>query len=122
MRIRCSLAPLTIRSVKRDGTAPAIQYGYGGFSHSMDPFFSPSLLTWVQHYRGVLAVVNLRGGSEYGEDWHLAGIKERKQNVFDDFQWATKYLVEHKIAAKDKVAISGGSNGPVASSPSLRDD
>ena len=57
------------------------------------------------------SVCNIRGGGEYGEEWHLAGVKEKKQNVFDDFQWGTKYLVDHGIAAKDKVAISGGSNG-----------
>ncbi|KAI5474986.1 prolyl oligopeptidase [Pseudohyphozyma bogoriensis] len=99
------------KDVKLDGTAPAILYGYGGFSASMDPFFSPSLLTWAKHYRGLFAVANIRGGAEYGEDWHLAGTKERKQNVFDDFQYAAKYLVSEKYAAKDKVAISGGSNG-----------
>nr|CRX78967.1 hypothetical protein ls5930a1_00049 [Leucosporidium scottii] len=97
--------------VKSDGTAPAILYGYGGFSHSMTPFFSPSLLTWIKHYKGVLAVANIRGGAEYGETWHLAGTKEKKQNVFDDFQYAAKYLHAEGIAAKDKVAISGGSNG-----------
>lgn len=57
------------------------------------------------------SVVNLRGGGEYGESWHLAGIKEKKQNVFDDFQYATKYIIDQKIGAKDKISISGGSNG-----------
>ncbi|BGP47335.1 hypothetical protein JCM10450v2_003187 [Rhodotorula kratochvilovae] len=99
------------KDVEKDGSAPAILYGYGGFSHSMTPFFSPALLTWIKHYKGVLAVANIRGGSEYGETWHLAGTKERKQNVFDDFQWAAKYLIKEKFVAKDKVAISGGSNG-----------
>ncbi|GAA5986969.1 hypothetical protein JCM10908_000972 [Rhodotorula pacifica] len=99
------------KDVQLDGTAPALLYGYGGFSHAMTPFFSPSLMTWIKHYKGVLAVANIRGGSEYGEEWHLAGTKERKQNVFDDFQGAAKHLIEAKYAAKDKVAISGGSNG-----------
>ncbi|GAA5823713.1 hypothetical protein JCM11251_000736 [Rhodosporidiobolus azoricus] len=99
------------KDVAKDGSAPAILYGYGGFSHAITPFFSPSLLTFIKHYKGVLAVANIRGGNEYGEDWHLAGTKERKQNVFDDFQWAAKYLHSEGFAAKDKVAISGGSNG-----------
>lgn len=67
-------------SVAKDGTAPAILYGYGGFDVSMTPFFSPALLTWIKHYKGVLAVANIRGGSEYGDKWHKAGTKERKQN------------------------------------------
>ncbi|BGP15271.1 hypothetical protein JCM10213v2_003231 [Rhodosporidiobolus nylandii] len=99
------------KDVPKDGSAPAILYGYGGFSVAITPFFSPSLMTWIKHYKGVLAVANIRGGDEYGEDWHLAGTKERKQNVFDDFQYAAKYLHSEGFAAKDKVAISGGSNG-----------
>lgn len=113
----------------KDGTAPALQYGYGGFSHSMDPFFSVEMLTFCKYYGARLAVANIRGGSEYGEEWHEAGTKERKQNVglllseclnllmsrdlqvFDDFQYATRYLIEHKYAAPKKVAIYGGSNG-----------
>ncbi|KAG0144673.1 hypothetical protein CROQUDRAFT_47007 [Cronartium quercuum f. sp. fusiforme G11] len=99
------------KDFKRDGTAPALQYGYGGFSISINPFFSPSLMTFVAHYGAILAVPNIRGGGEYGEDWHLAGTFDRKQNVFDDFQWATKYLIEHKYASPSKVTINGGSNG-----------
>ncbi|KAL0949097.1 hypothetical protein HGRIS_009187 [Hohenbuehelia grisea] len=94
-----------------DGTAPAIQYGYGGFSISINPFFSPSMLTFLQNYGAVLAVPNIRGGSEFGEDWHQGGIHERKVNVFDDFIAATEYLVDNKYAAPGKVAINGGSNG-----------
>lgn len=100
-----------LKDFKQDGTAPAIQYGYGGFSISISPFFSPSFMSFVAHYGGVLAVPNIRGGGEYGEDWHLAGCFEKKQNVFDDFQYATKYLVANKYVAPEKVTIMGGSNG-----------
>ncbi|EGG06431.1 prolyl endopeptidase [Melampsora larici-populina 98AG31] len=99
------------KDFKQDGTAPGYQYGYGGFSISINPFFSPALMTFVAHYGAVLAVPNIRGGGEYGEDWHLAGTKEKKQNVFDDFQYATKYLVDHKYVDPTKVTINGGSNG-----------
>ncbi|GAA5855758.1 hypothetical protein JCM8547_001672 [Rhodosporidiobolus lusitaniae] len=99
------------KGVEKDGTAPAILYGYGGFSHAITPFFSPSLMTWIKHYKGVLVIANIRGGDEYGESWHLAGTKDKKQNVFDDFQYAAKYLHSEGYAARDKVAISGGSNG-----------
>lgn len=94
-----------------DGTAPAIQYGYGGFSISIGPFFSPSILTAVRTYGFILAVPNIRGGGEFGEDWHLAGTRERKVNCFDDFIAASEWLVENKYAAKGKIAINGGSNG-----------
>ncbi|KAF4574478.1 hypothetical protein EYR36_005813 [Pleurotus pulmonarius] len=94
-----------------DGTAPAIQYGYGGFTISIDPFFSPAMLTMLKKYGAVLAVPNIRGGGEFGEAWHQGGIRERKVNVFDDFIAATEYLVKHKYAAPGKVAINGGSNG-----------
>lgn len=90
---------------------PVICYSYGGFAASLTPFFSPSLLTWIKHYKGILAVANIRGGGEYGEDWHLAGVKEKKQNVFDDFEYAARYLMEKGYAGEKKVAISGGSNG-----------
>ncbi|KAG9125182.1 hypothetical protein FRC07_008659 [Ceratobasidium sp. 392] len=99
------------KDAKRDGTAPALQYGYGGFSISISPFFSASMLTFLKAYGGVLAVPNIRGGAEYGETWHLAGTRERKPNVFDDFIAATEYLVDNKYAAPGKVVINGGSNG-----------
>ncbi|KAF8548935.1 hypothetical protein OG21DRAFT_1422158 [Imleria badia] len=99
------------KSTRTDGTAPAIQYGYGGFSISINPTFSPAILTFLKSYGAVFALPNIRGGGEFGEEWHSAGIKERKINVFDDFIAATEHLVNNKIAAAGKVAINGGSNG-----------
>ncbi|KAI6114866.1 prolyl oligopeptidase [Pisolithus croceorrhizus] len=98
-------------STKRDGTAPAIQYGYGGFSISINPSFSPSILTFLKSYGAVFALPNIRGGGEFGEEWHEAGIREKKINVFDDFIAATGHLINTKIAAPGKIAINGGSNG-----------
>ncbi|KIY52584.1 hypothetical protein FISHEDRAFT_69740 [Fistulina hepatica ATCC 64428] len=102
------------KSTPFDGTAPAIQYGYGGFSISINPFFSPTILSFLQKYGAILAVPNIRGGAEFGEEWHLAGTREKKAcivNCFDDFIAATQYLVKHKYAAPGMVAINGGSNG-----------
>ncbi|KAF5372042.1 hypothetical protein D9615_008071 [Tricholomella constricta] len=99
------------KSTEFNGTAPAIQYGYGGFSISVNPFFSPTILTFLQTYGAVLAVPNIRGGAEFGEDWHKAGTREQKGNVFDDFVAATEYLVKNKYVGPGKVAINGGSNG-----------
>jgi len=94
-----------------DGTAPAIQYGYGGFNISINPFFSGAILKFVQKCKGVLAVPNIRGGGELGKEWHLAGTRERKVNCFDDFIAASEYLVKNKYAAADKLTLNGGSNG-----------
>jgi len=94
-----------------DGTAPALQYGYGGFNVPICPFFDESALKFVQKCKGVLAIPNIRGGGEFGEKWHLAGIKERKVNCFDDFIAASEYLVKNKYAAADKLTINGRSNG-----------
>lgn len=99
------------KSTRIDGTAPAIQYGYGGFNISIDPFFSPTILTFLQKYGAILAVPNIRGGGEFGEDWHKGGYREKKKNCFDDFIAATDYLVKNKYAAPGEVAINGGSNG-----------
>ncbi|KAG6916377.1 hypothetical protein DXG01_007098 [Tephrocybe rancida] len=99
------------KSTPFDGTAPAIQYGYGGFSISINPFFSPTILTFLQTYGAILAVPNIRGGAEFGEDWHKAGTREQKVNVFDDFIAATEHLVQNKYVGAGKVAINGGSNG-----------
>jgi prolyl oligopeptidase len=99
------------KSTKFDGTAPAVQYGYGGFSISMDPFFSSTILTFLQKYGAIFALPNIRGGGEFGEAWHKAGANENKKNCFDDFIAATDYLVKNKYADPKKVTINGGSNG-----------
>jgi prolyl oligopeptidase len=93
-----------------DGNNPTMLYGYGGFGISLTPSFSISNLVWME-LGGVYAVPNLRGGGEYGEDWHQAGTKLNKQNVFNDFIAAAEWLIEHRYTSSDKLAISGGSNG-----------
>ncbi len=93
-----------------DGQNPTLLYGYGGFGVSLTPSFSPSYLVWME-MGGVYAVPNLRGGGEYGEDWHQAGTKQRKQTVFDDFIAAAEWLIDQGYTRSDKLAIAGGSNG-----------
>src|SRR4030095_2430821 len=85
-------------------------YGYGGFDISLTPNFSVSTLVWME-MGGVYAVPNLRGGGEYGKAWHEAGMKLKKQNVFNDFIAAAKWLIANHYTSRDKLAISGGSNG-----------
>jgi prolyl oligopeptidase len=98
------------KGLQLDGTNPTLLYAYGGFNISLTPSFSVSNLVWME-MGGVYASPNLRGGGEYGEEWHQAGTKLRKQNVFDDFIAAAEWLIENKYTSSRKLAIYGGSNG-----------
>lgn len=98
------------KGMEKNGSNPTLLYGYGGFDISITPSFSPSIATWLD-MGGIYAVANLRGGGEYGEEWHLEGTKLRKQNVFDDFIAAGEWLIANKYTATPKLAISGRSNG-----------
>lgn len=98
------------KGISLDGNNPVVLYGYGGFNISQTPAFSPAHLMFVER-GGIYAVASLRGGSEYGEDWHRAGMLENKQNVFDDFCSAGEWLIANKYTKKERLAILGRSNG-----------
>jgi prolyl oligopeptidase len=98
------------RGLKRNGKNPLYLTGYGGFGISLMPRFIGPLSVWLDH-GGIFAQPNLRGGSEYGKEWHLAGVKMHKQNVFDDFIAAAEYLIKKNYTSSDYLAIAGGSNG-----------
>jgi prolyl oligopeptidase len=98
------------KGLKLDGTNPTLLYGYGGFDINLTPYFSVANLVWLE-MGGVYAMPNLRGGGEYGEDWHQAGMKLKKQNVFDDFIAAAQWLIDNHYTSTPKLAINGASNG-----------
>ncbi|HEX4807325.1 MAG TPA: prolyl oligopeptidase family serine peptidase, partial [Bryobacteraceae bacterium] len=98
------------RGIERNGRNPVLLYGYGGFNIALTPWFSSSHIAWMD-MGGIFAVANLRGGSEYGEAWHLAGSKLNKQNVFDDFIAAAEWLISNQYTSSSKLAIEGESNG-----------
>ena len=98
------------RGLKLDGSHPTLLNGYGGFNISLTPGFSVRNVIWLE-MGGIYAVPNLRGGGEYGRAWHTAGMREKKQNVFDDFIAAAEWLIENKYTSSQRLAISGGSNG-----------
>ena len=98
------------KNIKLNGSNPVYLYGYGGFNVSLPPYFSASRVPWFEK-GGIYVQVNLRGGSEYGEAWHLAGTKMNKQNVFDDFIAAAEWLIANGYTSSEKLAIVGGSNG-----------
>ncbi|MBF1460229.1 MAG: S9 family peptidase [Prevotella pallens] len=98
------------KGLKRNGKNPVLIYGYGGFNVSLSPNFSSMRIPFLEN-GGVYVQVNLRGGSEYGEEWHVAGTKMQKQNVFDDFISAAEWLVSNHFTSKEHIAIMGGSNG-----------
>ncbi len=98
------------KGTEKNGKNPTILYAYGGFNISSNPSFSPSRITWLEQ-GGIFCIANIRGGSEYGEKWHEAGMRNKKQNVFDDFIAAGEFLVDKKYTSSSHLAIQGGSNG-----------
>ena len=98
------------KGIQLDGTNPTLLYAYGGFNIAQSPSFSPANVAWLE-MGGIYALANIRGGSEYGKDWHEGGMLAKKQNVFDDFVAAAEYLIREKYTSTPKLAIRGGSNG-----------
>ncbi len=94
----------------KNGHAPMLLTGYGGFNKPYTPSYSPDIVVWLER-GGVVAIPNLRGGGEYGREWHEQGMRERKQNVFDDFEYAVKWLINKGYTIPDRLAIYGASNG-----------
>ena len=99
------------KGLKLDGKSPCLLYGYGGFNISLGPGFSTMRLSWLENLNGIFALANIRGGGEYGEEWHQAACKLKKQNCFDDFQAGAEYLIQEGFTSADRLSILGGSNG-----------
>jgi len=106
------------RGLKPDGQRPTLLYGYGGFNVSLTPRFTPAAVLWAEH-DGVYALANIRGGGEFGEAWHRAGMLDKKQNVFDDFIAAAEWLIANQYTNSSRLAIEGGSNGGLLMGASL---
>ena len=106
------------KGIKLDGSHPTVLYAYGGFGITVSPSYSPIVPVWLE-LGGVYAVANIRGGGFYGESWHQAGMFGNKQNVFDDFAWAAKYLEHTGYASRDHLAIQGYSNGGLLTATSI---
>jgi len=109
-RTRIPMFLVHARGLQLDGFRPVLLTGYGGFASSYEPYFTPAAVLWAER-GGVYAVANLRGGGEFGEEWHKAGMLDRKQNVFDDFIAAAEWLVRNRYTNPSKLAIEGSSNG-----------
>ncbi|RCN33665.1 peptidase, S9A/B/C family, catalytic domain protein [Ancylostoma caninum] len=110
-RTRVPMYIISLRNTSRSGNSPTILNGYGGFNIAETPHFSLYYLMFMKHFRGVIALANIRGGGEYGERWHRGGMRENKQNVFDDFIGAAEFLINNNYTNNRKLAIHGGSNG-----------
>jgi prolyl oligopeptidase len=102
------------KGLKFDGSHPTLQYGYGGFEISMKPYHSSTIgKTWLSK-GGVYVLANIRGGGEFGPDWHQAALKTKRQVAYDDFIAVSEDLISRKITSPEKLAIKGGSNGGLA--------
>ena len=115
---RVSMFIVSRKESVRDGKARVLLYGYGGFQAKETPHFVASSIPWLER-GGVYAIANLRGGSEYGEDWHTGGMLEKKQNVFDDFIGAAEFLIQHGYTRPGRLAIFGASNGGLLTGAAL---